>query len=386
MRVLHILEATAGGTARHVAQLLPGLAREGVENHLAYSLLRADAFMLEALNALREAGVSLVEIPMRRSPHPSDLRAWAGLVGYALRRGPFDIVHGHSSKGGALARLLKLAFPRSKVVYNPHGFVTLSPYLKPAERWLYTAAESALARLTDGFILGSTYEHREYERLGFSKVPFRIIPPAGLFLEPPSPVEREFLRRSWGLQGDEVVFGFVGRLDLPKAPEVAMRAFAEFVSRFPGRAKLVLVGDGPLRPSLEAMAKDLQIAHATLFLGYQEGRVAMRGFDVFVLSSAYESAGIVLLEAAGVGLPILTNPVGWATDIVTQGVNGFIYPVGDAVSLARFMGILAADPALRRRMGEESRKKASGFTVERMVRETLAFYGEVLEACSRDRL
>ncbi|MEM4670681.1 MAG: hypothetical protein QW650_09230, partial [Thermofilum sp.] len=80
MRVLHILEATAGGTARHVAQLLPGLAREGVENHLAYSLLRADAFMLEALNALREAGVSLVEIPMRRSPHPSDLRAWAGLV------------------------------------------------------------------------------------------------------------------------------------------------------------------------------------------------------------------------------------------------------------------------------------------------------------------
>ncbi|WP_038058738.1 glycosyltransferase [Thermus amyloliquefaciens] len=377
MRVLHILEATAGGTARHAVQLLLGLAREGVENHLAYSPLRADAFMLGALGALREAGVSLVEVPMRRSPHPSDLRAWATLVGYVRRQGPFDIFHGHSSKGGAFARLLKLTFPRARVIYNPHAFVTLSPYLRPAERWLYTVAEKMLARLTDGFILGSAYERREFDRLGFSKASFKIIPPIGLSPQPELATTRESLRRSWGLEGDEVVFGFVGRLDFQKAPHVALKAFAEFARQFEGKAKLVLVGDGPLRQSLEAMAKDLKIEHATLFLGYQDGKVAMQGFDVFVLSSAYESAGIVLLEAAASGLPILTTPVGWAPEIVGHGVNGFLYPVDDFASLSHYMALLALDEALRRKMGEEGRRRASDYTEDKMVRETLAFYREV---------
>jgi len=379
MRVLHILEATGGGTARHVVDLIEGLTAMGVENHLVYSSLRADAFWRAHLGALERRGVSLLEVPMRRSPHPSDLKALATVASYVAREAPFDIFHGHSSKGGALARALKIFFPSARVVYNPHAFVTLSPRLKPAEKLLYSMVERGLGLLTDGFILGSSFEHEEFLRLGLSGKAFRIIPPTGIRPLAESPANRESVRRAWGLRGDEVVFGFVGRLDHQKAPEVALEAFARFVQGFPGETRFVMVGEGRLHGELRSRVRELGLEGKVIFPGYQEGRSVMPGFDVFVLSSLYESAGIVLLEAADAGLPILTTPVGWARDIVAHGVNGFIYPIGDYQALAHYMHLLASDGSLRKAMGEESRRRASGITLDRTFKETYTFYKEILK-------
>ncbi|MGQ9736047.1 MAG: glycosyltransferase [Thermaceae bacterium] len=118
MRVFEILEATGGGTARHVTDLCEGLAQRGLEVHLAYSPLRMDFIMREGLGRLQGAGVRLLELPMRRAPHPSDLRALWKLWWYLKDEGPFHLVHGHSAKGGGMARLLRYMGTNMKVVFQ----------------------------------------------------------------------------------------------------------------------------------------------------------------------------------------------------------------------------------------------------------------------------
>lgn len=86
MRVLHILEATGGGTARHVADLCLGLVGRGLEVHLAYSSLRMDDIFRKALPVLEKAGIQCYELSMRRAPHPGDIKALSLLNSYITQQ------------------------------------------------------------------------------------------------------------------------------------------------------------------------------------------------------------------------------------------------------------------------------------------------------------
>src|SRR5690606_29393466 len=153
-------------------------------------------------------------------------------------------------------------------------------------------------------------------------------------IAPPHLRESTAVRDDLGLTADAIVVGFVGRLFAQKAPHVLLKAFSQCADRHP-RAILAIVGDGPLRQSLEDLAIQLEISDRVRWLGAQNGQQSMPAFDVFVLSSHYEGMPYVLLEAAHAGLPIIATNVSGVSSIVRDQENGFVVPPGDDHCMAK---------------------------------------------------
>ncbi|MDR3635943.1 MAG: glycosyltransferase, partial [Isosphaeraceae bacterium] len=124
LKVLMIAEACGGGAGRHVLDLSEGLLARGCDVHLLHSPGRTDAFFRERLGrlgALRHASY-----PLRRGIHPADVAAAHWVRRYIREHGAFDVIHGHSAKGGALARLAAWRL-QTPVFYTLHGFIAMDP-------------------------------------------------------------------------------------------------------------------------------------------------------------------------------------------------------------------------------------------------------------------
>src|SRR4051812_37093728 len=104
MRICQLCEPLKAGVGRHVVDLTRVLAERGHAVHLIYSPVRTDGYLLDELADVTGVGIHAVAMP--RNPSPGDIRALAAIAGILLRDGPFDIIHGHSSKAGVYARIL----------------------------------------------------------------------------------------------------------------------------------------------------------------------------------------------------------------------------------------------------------------------------------------
>jgi glycosyltransferase involved in cell wall biosynthesis len=138
-----------------------------------------------------------------------------------------------------------------------------------------------------------------------------------------------------------------------KGLDVLLRALLHLRSQGV-EAKLVLAGDGPLRPDLEALAHHLGIADLVHFAGFLDLAAVRRALErctLFVLPSRAEPFGIALLEAMAHGKPIVATRVGGIPEIITHLENGYLIPPDDPRALADAVAALARDPALRERLG-----------------------------------
>lgn len=159
--------------------------------------------------------------------------------------------------------------------------------------------------------------------------------------------------------GDGALIVTVGRLAPQKDHATLLRAFARLAARH--EARLLLIGEGPLRAELEALARALGLAGRVAFAGLRDNPYpAMREADLFVLSSAWEGFGNVLVEAMAVGTPVVATdcPDGPA-EILEGGKWGRLVPPGDADALA------AAMLDVLRNGGVDARERARDFTVAR---------------------
>lgn len=145
----------------------------------------------------------------------------------------------------------------------------------------------------------------------------------------------------------------VGNLIPIKGHDLLIRAVATHVPEFP-QIKLQIIGDGPERASLEALAQQLQISDRVQFLG-RETRLqvadAMRRCTVFALPSQYEGLGCVYLEAMCVGKPVIGCREQGIAEIIRQGSNGFLVGPGNEKELTLALGMLLRDGALRKNLG-----------------------------------
>ena len=175
------------------------------------------------------------------------------------------------------------------------------------------------------------------------------------------------------LQGEGlVVVGTVGRLQPVKDQQALLRAFAELVGDGgPGAAsaRLLMVGNGPLREALEKQAQALGIAHLTTFAGDRtDVAQLLQCMHVFVLPSLAEGISNTVLEAMATGLPVLATRVGGNVELVQDNGNGALFEAGDVAALKRLLAGYLADPGMRRRHGERSRQLAvESFSLKAMV-------------------
>lgn len=375
LRLCLIAETMMTGVGRHVADIVEAMAARGHEIHLLHSTTRVDERLLARLKRL--AGVHLRAFAMRREPHWSDGPTLLALFRHVRTRGPFDVIHGHSSKAGVYARLIGLGLP-GRCLYTPHCFATMSPHLSTWRRTAFGLTERALALSTDRVICLSAAEKEHALGLGIGEDRVVVVP---------NGIDGRTLRgrRQLGLDlpDDRVIIGFVGRLDTQKAPHLLIEAVAGLLGGG-FDIHLVVVGDGPLSAELAARTRRLGIAERVSWCGQVPSAAWIPTFDVLAIPSVYEGFSYVLLEAMQAGVPAVCTPVGGVAEAVRDGINGYVVPHDDVDALAARLGLLAGDPERRREMGRRARESAMRFTLAAMVdrleevyRQTPAVAGDI---------
>jgi glycosyltransferase involved in cell wall biosynthesis len=186
---------------------------------------------------------------------------------------------------------------------------------------------------------------------------------------------RDTVRASLALDRDIPVLVCVGRLTPQKGQDILIRALAESRNVRPN-CHLLLVGDGPSRAQLQALAERCGVETQVSFLGPRwDVPDVLRASDVLILPSLHEGFGLVLVEALASGIPVVASRTGPASEIVREGETGFLFTPGDPVGLARALACLLADPERRHEMGRRGRQDAvERFALPTMVRRIEALY------------
>lgn len=381
MRVLHVMEATIGGTRRHLVDVVRGQLAAGVDVHVAASAER-QASMRAELARLGDAGAGVLELPMVRALRPATDRRHGAALQRHLRALAPDVVHTHSSKAGALGRWASLRTGIGRRVHTPHTFAFLFEALfSPAKRRLYRAVETYLGRRTDRMVAVSAEEGDTIRASGVCD-PARVrVVPNGIDpapYRPSTPEERARVRAALRVPADAPLALVVGLLYEAKGQDLALRALAE-----PGLERLVIAfaGDGDRRADDERLAAELGVADRARFLGWRDDVPALLGAaDLLLLPSRWEGMPYVVLEAFASGLPVVAARVDGTRALVVDGETGFGAPVGDARGLAAAVArLLALAPEERRALGAAGRARvARDFSVAAMVRGLVGVYEEVL--------
>ncbi|MEY8878868.1 MAG: glycosyltransferase family 4 protein [Leptothrix sp. (in: b-proteobacteria)] len=171
------------------------------------------------------------------------------------------------------------------------------------------------------------------------------------------------LRAQWGVGPDDLVVTCVGRVAAEKNLGVLFDAF-EAIARHDPRARLVIVGDGPMRAELQARCPQ------AIFAGQRRGDDLAAHYasaDLFLFPSLTETFGNVTTEALASGLPVLAFDHAAAAQLIRSGVNGQVVPFGDSAAFVQAARQMAADAELRRTLAQRGLKTAQSLDWERIV-------------------
>ncbi len=364
--ILQVAQPEDGGVAEHVLNLSIGLSARGWPVEVAVpgtSSIRAP---------LERSGITVHELPMGRAPQPGDVRA-----GRRLRsidsRGRFGVVHGHSSKAGALVRT---ALPRSRrLVYTPHCFAFAAEFDR-RRRLLYTAVEQTLVRRSGAIIAVCEWERREGREALRGADRRMTVVPNGVGECPDAAPDPALV--AW--KGDLPLAGMVAVLRPQKDPLSLVRAAVHLGGGDRPTARVAIVGNGELAGAVEEEIAHRGVGDRVRLFPF-EGEVApyLRALDLFVLPSAWEALPIAVLEAMACGLPVLATSVGGVPEAVEDGVTGELVAPRDPDALGRAMAGLLGDRARLDALGQKAASVAGDrFTVDRMVDATASVYERVL--------
>ena len=311
-------------------------------------------------------GVEALALPIGRK-RPRGLLALRSLL---ARRG-FDVVNTHSSTDSWLAALACATLAHAPAIVRTRHISAAAPR-NASTRWLYTRAARRI--VTTGERL------REQVVAETGADPAKVVSiPTGIDLERFRPGDRGAARERLGLPRDGRLVGIVATLRSWKGH----RHLLEAVAGLAPDVGLAIVGDGPQRAALEALAADPSLAERVRFAGNQADVAPwMQAFDLFCLPS-YANEGVpqALMQAMACGLAVVTTPVGSIEEIVADGATGVLVPPQDVLRLRAALGALLDDPARREALGRRAREAAlarfgEGAMVERMIAVFRAALGE----------
>jgi glycosyltransferase involved in cell wall biosynthesis len=298
-------------------------------------------------------------------------------LGPAIRAGHYDILDAWMFHAYGLAAL---TLPISRVPVFVTERQRLSDFkgeFGPAERLM-----DWMARRSEDVVVANA-EAVKVDVAGFEEIdPRRIrVIRNGVLIPPPmKPEERESIRRGWGFGPEQLVIGCVANYKLRKGLEAMLRVIAQLRPGLP-ELRLVLVGEGGLRPELERLIAELNLGGVALLHGREpDARRLYGAFDIAAHASETEGSPNAVVEAAAAGLPIVATRAGGTGEIFVDGESGSLVAVGDDEALARELRMLAEDPDLRRRYGTKARERVSTvFGMDRLVAEYAALYEELAE-------
>jgi glycosyltransferase involved in cell wall biosynthesis len=357
LRVLHVItRLVVGGAQENTLATVAGLrARDHDVTLVTGPSEGPEGSLLLRARRLRIAPIVIPEMVREISP-VRDAVALARLY-RLISNGGFDVVHTHTSKAGVLGRIAARLAGAPAVVHTPHGHV-FDGYFGRVSSRLFVEVERILADRTDAMIAISDRCRADHLRLGVGSPERFVTIPSGI---PAPPQDRDAARGAMGLDGGELAIGCVGRLAPVKGQAILLDAFARLARRR-SDARLVLVGDGPCRDELHAMAARLNLDGTVRFLGLRDDASALlAGFDLYVQPSLNEGMGRALAQAMAVGVPVIATDAPGPAALIGTGGAGLLVPAGDPGALAAAIESQLHDEPRRLVAGESARKRAVEF-------------------------
>lgn len=359
---------------RRVVTVIETLGRGGAERllvtvhrHLDRERFRPSVVSLFGPNPLAD-DLRALDVPVREMAFrgPGALLAGLGRLRRAVRDEAPDIVHTHLYWANVAGRLAALGRDAAVVtsLHNP-DYTYEDPGTRRfrVKKWL----DRRTGRwINDAFVAVSNEVRWDYER----HMGFRGMETIPNFLDVAElrgrldGLERARARSSLRIDPDETVLLHVGRLHRQKGVDLVIRALPRVLERVPD-LRLVLVGEGDLRSSLEELAREEGVAERVRF----EGPVAdvapyLAAADVFVFPSRWEAFGLALLEAMAVGLPAVAAPVGGITEVASEE-TAVLPLLRHPRTWADAIVELVRDEPRRSALGRAAARRAEAFDVGR---------------------
>lgn len=371
-RKLHIAQVCSsrswGGLEMHVALLAGWLAEEG---HLV-EIWCAPGSPLEA-EAHRLGVTTLPFAPLGYL----DLFAVARLYRQLQRRG-VDLIHAHYARDLWIIAPAVRCARRWPLVFIKH-IGTARPKRDPLHRWIYGGVDEIIAIsrvIADNVVATHPVEPERVSVLyhGLDTRLFRFDHAA-----------RKRVRAEWGVGDEELLIGTIGRLQPGKGHLEFLEMAARLRVRHP-RARFVIVGE-PTRgeesraEEILARRRDLGLTEAVLMPGFRSDIPAvLAALDIFAFPSRAEAFGLVLIEAMAVARPVVSTRCDGVLDIIEDEENGLFFAPMDVAGLTLQVERLAADPALRARLGRRALATVEKkFTRAAMLRQLDAVYARAAE-------
>jgi glycosyltransferase involved in cell wall biosynthesis len=295
-----------------------------------------------------------------------------------LDRDPVDVILAHGGWPAQAAALARRRGGPLVVWQRILGF--------PSELWRHPARRRwwrAVTGRTDAAVALTPELGRELRKLGFAG-PIWVIantrrPERFINVDRVDAAVR--LRRELGVANDVPLLGFVGHLIEQKRPERALDVLARVLDH-EQPAHLVVAGDGPLRARLEQEMHDRRLAAHVSLLGHRSDvEAVLAGLDLLLLTSDAEGIPGVAIESQMAGCPVVTFPLGAVSDVVDDGQTGVVLDrVADTELMATHAVELLRRPDVRRRLGEEGRRRAQAFSTSRAAKEYATRFTELVAA------
>lgn len=318
----------------------------------------------------------------RRSIHLwKDWQTYNELV-RLLREIKPDILHTHSSKAGIIGRAVaaKLKLPCVHTIHGSSFHFGQHPLAfqlyKQLERWAGKRTDKFISvcdAMTDQYVAADVAHRDKFVTVysGFDVEPF---------LNPPRPPE--LVRAELGLKPEHVVIGKVARLFPLKGHEYLVPA-AKAVIRENPNVRFLLVGDGILRPQVEAELRELGIRDQFVFTGLvPPGQVPelIHAMDIVVHTSVWEGLARVLPQGLIAGKPVVSYDIDGAREVAINGETGFLVPARTVHELSEALTTLARDPEMRTRFGQTGRERFTNqFRHQEMTRQIREVYASILK-------
>ena len=376
IRVLHIIESTLGGTLRYLENIAAATDGSHLELGLAYGTHRADSRLGPLLEKVETRGWRTYKVDMRREIEPMrDFSAFLALH-KIIRDFKPDIVHCHSSKGGALGRTAAALQIKAPVrLYTPNALAAPlgDKYLK---------IEKFIGRYTDGFIAVSDSERSEIESFGLDKHSFVdvVYPLIDSDFFAPSP--RVEARMSIGVENLPLVLG-IGRITAQKDPESFVAIIKHLYALRPDIRALWL-GSGEGESEFRRQISEAGLVDVIRIVSWQHDvRSYIAAANVLLSTSAFESFGYMVAEALSMAVPAVATDITGTCDIMRGDLRAWLYPARDHERAATMLNKLLTNPAQADEMGRRGRAEiVRRFSVKKMSNALLEAYTQSLHRIS----
>lgn len=304
--------------------------------------------------------------------------------------GRIDIIHNTSDYNGIIIPSNKKKNPVIATIHHPYADerriyranTSITEYFKYALHRKIDYLEynsKLLCRKSDRLIAVSNYTAKSVmAEYGIQPDKISIIPNAVDINRFNPDIDGTEIRKKLGI-ATEIVILFVGRLDFQKGIEYLIPAFSKIVKDFP-EAKLIVVGDGPLKNNIRAAVNEFGLSGSVFLMGRTETDDLPKIYaacDIFVVPSLMEGFGIVYLEAMACGKACIGANIGGVEDVIVDGNTGLLVPPADSDSIYHAIKKLLSDKDTLARFGKEGRKRVlENFTWKKVAAQTLEVYNK----------